>query len=263
MDTSVTKLISSKAHLFYYSFRQVRDKYSGITEVNAANKITIRKNDDYLSNGLEFLVYNCALSPKPELCGGIRYTSIVKDTVNRVDFYGKGYSGNGFPLNDRMGVFTYEYGFPELVVGKTNERNIYSYYNVYGKYGKDTFLITHESIREFIASTDEWVDGQAYNPFSNSWQAIRAFVLDYYSRVYGMSRSDFPGTSQIEWMNKEKTTEIIDPLALLKQLEGACDERVHAAYRDYLRGNEYICWQKLENMVSLVGTYYILYRTLL
>ena len=95
----VSDYISKKAPLFYYSFRQVRQTNSGVSEIHAANKITIRKHSDFNKDGLEFLVYNCALSATPELCGGVRYTSIERDSSQRVDFYGKGFSGNGVPLN--------------------------------------------------------------------------------------------------------------------------------------------------------------------
>lgn len=259
-----TDLISSKAPLIYYSFRQVRTKDNGSSEVHAANKVTIRKNDDYVSNGLEFLVYNCALSSTPELCDGIRYTIIDRDAIRRVDFYGKGVSSNGIPLNNRMGVFQYQDDMPEVAFARTDMKNIYSYHNFYKPYNTnhDVFAISPSGVQEFIASTSSMLQGQPYDPLRNTWHAIRAFVLNYYSNKYGMSVCDFMGVSSEEWNKKEITTGILDRISLLKQLEALCDEKVFDAYQDYRSGNENLFKRKLEGMVSILGTYYILYRTL-
>lgn len=259
-----TDFISSKAPLFYYSFRQVRTKDSGSSEVHAANKITIRKNDDFDSNGLEFLVYNCALSAEPELCDGIRYTSIDRDASRRVDFYGKGVSSNGVPLNNRMGVFQYYDDMPEVAFARIDMKNIYSYHNFYKPYdtGHDIFAINQSSVQEFIASTGGMLQGHPYDPLRNTWHAIRAFVLNYYSKQYCMSQFEFRGVSTEEWGKKEYATNLLDCFSLLKQLEALCDEKVFDAYQDYRNGNEMMFKRKLEGMVSLLGTYYILYRTL-
>ncbi len=66
------ELISEKAPLIYYSFRQSRIKDSGQYEINAANKVSIRKNSDFERDGLEVLVYKCALSRTPGVGEGIR-----------------------------------------------------------------------------------------------------------------------------------------------------------------------------------------------
>ncbi len=260
-----TDLISSKAPLIYYSFRQVRIKDSGSSEVHAANKITIRKNKDFDSNGLEFLVYNCALSAKPELCDGIRYTSIDRDASRRVDFYGKGVSGNGVPLNNRMGVFQYQDDMPEVAFARTDMKNIYSYHNFYKSYDTwhDIFAINQCSVQEFIASTGSMLQGQPYDPLGNTWHAIRAFVLNYYSKKHGMSQSEFRGVSTEEWSKKENAVNLLDCCSILKQLESLCDEKVFDAYQDYRNGKEMMFRRKLESMVSLLGSYYILYRTLI
>ena len=106
------------------------------------------------------------------------------------------------------------------------------------------------------------LQGQPYDPLRNTWHAIRAFVLKYYSNTFGMSFYDFRGVSSEEWNKKEKTTGILDCISLLKQLEALCDEKVFDAYQDYRSGNENLFKRKLEGMVSTLGTYYILYRTL-
>lgn len=259
----VTDYISNTTPLFYYSFRQVRQKSTGVSEIHAANKITIRKHSDFAAEGLEFLVYNCAQSKTPELCGGVRYTSIEKDSTQRVDFYGKGVSDNGVPLNTWMGVFLYKYGMPTLALGRTNEKNILFYYNFYEQYGEDTFKISPEGVIEFIRSTGSFWDGQMYDPLGNVWYSIRAVVLGYYSQHYGLSRHDFIGLNGNEWENKERVSNLIDKVRLLRDVEALCDEKFHLAYEEYKRGNEFLFTQKMENMVSLLGTYYLLYRTIL
>lgn len=259
-----TDYISSKAPLIYYSFRQVRTTDSGSSEVHAANKITIRKNNEFDSNGLEFLVYNCALSVEPELCDGIRYTSIDRDFSSRVDFYGKGVSSNGVPLNNRMGVFLYQNDMPEVGFARTDMKNIYFYLNFYKTYDTDNdlFVINQRSVQEFIASIGRMLQGQPYDPLNNIWYAIRAFVLNYYSKQYRMSQYEFRGVTTEEWSKKENATNLLNCCNLLKRLESLCDEKVFDAYQDYRYGNEMMFKRKLEGMVSLLGTYYILYRTL-
>lgn len=257
--------ISNKVPLFYYSFSQVRTKEHDSYKIHAANKITIRKNDDFTSFGLEFLVYNCALSPNPELCDGIRTTLIARDTPQRIDFYGKGFSGNGIPLNNRMGSFFYEDDMPEVAFARTDIKDIYWYHNFYRQYdtNHDIFTITPNSVQEFITSTNSTIQGQLYDPLQNSWHAIRAFVLNYYSKKYRMSQNDFRGVSFEEWTKKDNTTRLIDCHSLLKQLETLCDEKVYDAYQDYRNSDEIAFKKKIEGMASLVGTYYILYRTIL
>ncbi len=256
------ELISSKAPLFYYSFRQVRIKDSGNSEVNAANKVTIRKNHDFNSNGLEFLVYNCALSAHPELCEGIRFTSIDHDSSERVDFYGIGVSGNGIPLSNRMGVFLLKQGLPEVAFAKRNEKNIYWYFNYYSQYNPDVFAITPTSVREFIESTNANLSGQFYDPVNNTWFAIRAIVINYYSKLFSMSQSQMKVPTSTEWINKENVSNALNTCSLLKQLESICDEKAYNAYQDFRSGDTITFKKKMENMVSLLGTYYILYRTL-
>lgn len=257
------ELISSKAPLIYYSFRQVRIKDSGNSEVNAANKVTIRKNSNFNSDGLEFLVYNCALSTKPELCEGIRFTSIDNDSPQRVDFYGKGVSGNGIPLTNRMGVFLYKNGMPEVAFARRNEKNIYWYFNFYSQYNADVFSINPDSIREFIESTNINLSGQIYDPAHNTWFAIRAIVLNYYSKLFSMSQVQMGVPLSVEWTNKEHVSQALDSCALLRQIESMCDERAYNAYQDFRNGDTTTFKKKMENMVSLLGTYYILYRTLI
>ena len=259
----VSDCISNKAPLFYYSFRQVRQKSTGVSEIHAANKITIRKHSDFSSEGLEFLIYNCALNETPELCGGVRYTSIERNTSQRLDFYGKGVSGNGLPLNTWMGVFTLEYGMPTLILGRTTEKNILIYYNFYEQYGKDTFQISPEGVVEFIRSSGSFLNEQRYDPSGNIWYSIRAVVLDYYSRLYGLTQRDFVDLNRDEWENKERASDAIDKIALLHQIEAVCDEKYNTAYYEYRKGNEFRFTQRMESMVSSLGTYYILYKTIL
>ena len=256
------ELISEKAPLIYYSFRQSRIKDSGQYEINAANKVSIRKNSDFERDGLEFLIYNCALSKTPELCDGIRYTTIDRDMWRRVDFYGKGVSGNGISLADRMGVFNYENDLPDVAFGKQSRKDIYVYHNFYSEYNSDVFAINPTSVKEFLDSTYNMLNGHRYDPINNSWFAIRSFVINYYSKLYNVSPMNLGGISLEESQNYERTVGLIDRCSLLKQLENMCDERAHDAYQDYQRENKVLFKKKLENMVSLLGTYYILYRTL-
>ena len=78
-----------------------------------------------------------------------------------------------------------------------------------------------------------------------------------------MNRYNFPGVSSEEWDKKETTIEIIDNVDLLSQMESLCDSRMHEALHEYQRGNAQMFNYRMEHMVDLIGTYYILYRTVL
>ena len=98
----VSDFISDKAPLFYYSFRQVRTTNDGKEEYHDASKVTIRKNNDYGNNGLQFSVFNVIRYGEHWQSDGINQTRIDRETFDRVDFYGKGEDSN------RLGVFLYK-----------------------------------------------------------------------------------------------------------------------------------------------------------
>lgn len=253
--------ISSKAPLIYYSYRQVINEDAGSREINAANKITIRKHSDYAADGLEILMYNCALSAEPELCNGIRQTHIVADD-ERIDFEGKGLSGNGVPLNNLYGCFFDENGKIQVSTAKKNRKYIYHYLNCYRDEHPEVFALDMNHIAEFFRSVYQFLYGMAYDP-SNTWFAVRACVLSYYSRKLGWSVCPFPFASEAEWQNMHKVAS--DPLRiqLLADFEKTLDERFHEAFQYFREGDMTVFHQKLDGMISLLGTYYLLYSTLL
>lgn len=253
----VSDFISDKAPLFYYSFRQVRTTNDGKEEYHDASKVTIRKNNDYGNNGLQFSVFNVIRYGEHWQSDGINQTRIDRETFDRVDFYGKGEDSN------RLGVFLYKKALPEIAFAFKGEKNILWYLNFYSDYNDDVFEISQSGIIEFIRSTSIALQGTPYNPLQNTMYAIRAFVLSHYSKIYNMNRYNFPGVSSEEWDKKETTIEIIDNVDLLSQMESLCDSRMHEALHEYQSGNAQMFNYRMEHMVDLIGTYYILYRTVL
>ena len=251
------EFVSEKAPLFYYSFRQVRTINTGQTEYSAANKVVITKNKDYQNDGLQFSIYDSSDYGFQLQSDGINRTSIERDSSDEVDFSGKGEDKN------RFGVFLYRKSMPEIAFATKGEKNILWYLNFYSEYNDDVFEISRSGVVEFIRSTDFALQGIPYNPLHNTWYAIRAFVLSYYSKQYCMNRFGFPGVSETEWNQKENTINLIDRVNLLSQLENLCDSRAFEALRERQRGNNGMFKYKMEHMVDIIGTYYILYRTLL
>ncbi len=252
-----TEFISDKAPLFYYSFRQIRITNDGREEYYDANKVTIRRNEDFKDDGLQITIYNVVRYGEHWKCDGIKQTQIDRDTFDRVDFYGKGED------NNRLGVLLYKKALPEVAFAFKGEKNILWYFNFYSEYNDDVFEISRSGVAEFIRTTSVPLQGVPYNPLQNTMYAVRAFVLSYYSKLYNMNKYDFSGVSAEEWNNKETTIDLIDCVNLLSQLESLCDTRMHEALYEYQRGNTQIFKYKMEHMVDLVGTYYILYRTIL
>lgn len=253
----LSELISNKQHLFYYSFRQVRTTDIGREETRVANKILIRKNDDFCNEGLQFIIHNFDQEGNECPYDEIMKTKIEMDSTERIDFYGKGKD------SDRIGVLLYKKDKPELAFAKSNERNIIWYLNFYSGYNDDVFEISRQSVVEFISSTSQQMHNVPYNPLQNTWQAIRAFVLSYYSKLYHMNINSFPHVTIEEWDKKDIAVDLIDNINLLTQIERTCDERMLEAHKERQRGNELLFKQKMEKMVDLIGTYYILYRTIL
>ncbi len=253
--------ISDKAPLVYYSYRQIIDEDAGSREINAANKITIRKHFDYEENGLELLVYNCALSKVPELCNGIRQTRIVMDD-ERIDFNGKGSSGNGVPLNNIYGCFFNKKGMLELTTAKADRKYIYRYLNCYRNEHPEIFAIDTEHITEFFRSTYRFLHGTSYNP-TNIWFATRACVLSYYSVKMNWNIGSFPFASETEWQNMHKVATDQLRITLLANFEKTLDERFHEAFQYFRKGDEITFHTKLDGMITFLGIYYLVYSTLL
>lgn len=255
-----SKFISARVPLFYYSFTQKRIKESGDYEIHAANKITIRKHFNYENDGLEILVYNCALNVVPELCEGIRQTDIVSEKNEEIRFFGKGISGNGIPLTNRFGTFFYRNNMPEYAFGLRDCKNIYIYRNFYKTYGDDVFVINEESVKEFLLTSRQLMDT---TPIDTSiWVEIRCIVLSYYAKLYNWERNSLPFVYDMEWNSIDNIITPFDKIPILEMIEETCDEKVYDAYQDYRKGNEILFRKKIESMVSLLGTYYLLYRTL-
>ena len=252
----IAEYISEKAPLFYYSFRQVHITNGGKRETNAADKVIIQKNKNYRNNGLQFLVQEYNKYGRVLQSDAIMQTIINNDTLEHIDFLGDGISKN------RKGEFHYKKDLPEVTLEDKEEKEIIHYLNFYSEYNDDVFELSEPGIVEFIRSTGSAMQGVPYNPFQNIWYAIRAFVLSYYSKLYNMNMYDYPGVSTDEWNAKESTANIIDCVSLLSQLEELCDSRMLEALRYRTEGNIRMFKYKMEHMVDIVGTYYILYRTL-
>lgn len=260
----INTTISDEAPLIYYSYRQIITEDEGKREINAANKVSIRKHSDYATNGLEFLVYNCALSNEPELCNGIRQTFIVND-ADKIDFEGKGVSGNGVPLNNIYGCFYNNKGMIELVTAKKNRKYIYHYQNCYSAEHPEIFLLDMAHIQEFFRSTLQNLQtmNMPYNPFNNVWYAIRAFVLSYYSRKWDWKQCPFPYVLDAEWSNRHQVSKVISKIAMLKDFERNMDAQFHEAYQYFRCGDTNMFHQKLDAMLNIQNIYYLIYSTLL
>lgn len=249
--------ISEKAPLIYYSYQQVINEDDNIREINAANKITIRKHADYSNNGLELLIYNCALGPYPELCNGIRQTDIVADNV-RIDFEGKGLSGNGVPLNNLYGCFLNNKGMLELVTAKKNRKYSYHYLNCYRNEHPDVFVIDVKHLDAFFRSTFELLDD--YEPF-NTWIMIRICLLEYYTKK-GMCLSKSNFFSE-EWAQRNITMSDDVKILLLKDFEEILDLRFYEAFKLFRKGDHFKFQKAMDDMIMFQGVYYLIYSTLL
>lgn len=227
----VSEFISTRVPLFYYSFTQKRIKENEDYEIHAANKITIRKHYDFKNNGLEILVYNCALNVVPELCEGIRQTEIDRETNEEIRFYGKGESGNGVPLANRFGIFFYKNNMPEYAFGRRDCKNIYIYQNCYKTYGCDVFHINEESVKEFLLTSRQLMDTTSID--TSVWGDIRGIVLNYYAKLFNWDRNSLPFVYDIEWNSIDNIITPFDKIPILKMIEETCDEKVYDAYQDY------------------------------
>lgn len=257
----ISSFISNKTPLIYYSYRQIINENGGRREINAANKITVRKHDNYSENGLEFLIYNCALSPEPEICNGIRQTKIIRDE-ERIDFEGKGVSGNGIPLNNIYGVFTNDKGMLVLTTAKKNRNYIYHYLNCYCDEDKDIFHIDMEHISEFFRSTFRFLKGMPHDSY-NTWFAARACVLNHYYKKMKWQNCPFSDVSMIELDNMHNDFNETMKKSLLKIFENALDNHFYEAYQYYRNGDKISFQQKLNAMLPLQGVYYLIYSTLI
>lgn len=146
-------LISDKAPLFYYSFRQVRTTSFGQEETAAANKVIIRKNKDYKNDGLQFLIYSYDRNGRCWQSESIEHSLIDRDAVGRIDFFGKGQNKDGIVVDNMFGVLLYKKDLPELAFAKKGEKDILWYLNFYSEYNDDVFEISQSGVAEFIRST--------------------------------------------------------------------------------------------------------------
>lgn len=253
----ISTTLSHKAPLIYYSFTQIIQEEYGTREIHAANKISIRKHDDYDKDGIELLMYNCALSPKSELCNGIRQTHIVEDS-HQINFHGKGLSGNGVPLNNLIGCYFNKNGMIEVITGKTTRKYIYHYLNCYRDEHPEVFNVNNlDNVFEFLRSTKELLQDIPYD-INNPWYRARACVISHYGK-----RSLIPHIFSIEKRYEDVQIKESVKVALLKLFEEQLDGKFHEAYQHYRNNEEFIFKQKLNGMIDLLGVYYLIYNTLL
>lgn len=256
----ISSTISSEAPLIYYSYSQVIQEEYANREINAANKITIRKHNDYKNNGIEFLIYNCALNPIPELCNGIRQTYIINDH-DKIDFEGKGLSGNGIPLTNLYGCFFNNKGMLELITAKKNRTYIYHYLNCYRNEHPEVFNIDMKHVHEFFRSTYNNLRQISAGP-DNFWIKIRACILNYYQNKYNWTTCPLP-VFPIEWDYMKKIDFKKMRITLLKDIEGDMDKMFFEAFQYFKKGEHDIFQRKLDSMIAFQGIYYLLYQTLL
>ena len=257
----INSFISEKAPLIYYSYRQLIVENGRNREIHAANKISIRKHHNFDEDGLEFLIYNCALSKTPELCNGIRQSHIVHD-AKRIDFEGKGLSGNGVPLNKQFGCFFTDNGLVQLSTAFNTRKYVCHYLNCFREEHPDIFANDLEQITEFFRSTFTFLKDYNYDS-TNTWFLIRACVLSYYKDKYGWNQCPFPFILPEEWENMDKIANTDVKLALLKEFENDLDKRFHDAYQYYKDDDEYMFKKELGGMLNFQGIYYLIYSTLI
>ena len=253
--------VRNQAPLIYYSYRQIIEEEFNTREVNAANKITIRKHSNFEEDGLEFLVYNCALSSTPDLCNGVRQTSILNNG-ECVDFRGKGLSSNGIPLDNVYGCFFDREGMLELVTAKTNRKYIYRYLNCYRQEHHIVFAKSLAHITEFFRSTYQLLCEETYDPFNNVWFGTRACVLSYYSEALNWYTCPFPFASDEEWEYMHQVASDELRLKLLSHFEKTLDMRFYDAFQHFKEGNKMVFRKELDKMIVFLGVYYLLYDTL-
>ena len=259
---NLSDLITSKAHLFYYANRMVRVE-NGIDgcSIDIAQKIAIRKNDNFDYNGFEFLIYNLYQGSKPELCNGIRQTSIIDDILSEITFVGKGYSSNGVPLDNLCGAVKYDDMLFQYSKGKVGNSIMSKYENIFAdKAG--IFSLTKSSIDNFLKTTLPLITTNRSGE-SIYWEKIRYIILSYYVQKNLWKYFDANIVTRDEWTAVERNTFCFDKLEMLHLMEMVCDSNFYNYSLSSRTNDEARIINYLQKLQLYQRAYYYVYSTLL
>lgn len=259
---TLSDIITSQEHLFYYANRMVRveDGIDGYA-IDIAQKVTVRKNDNFSYNGFEFLIYNLYQSSTPELCNGIRQTEISKDNLSEVSFVGKGYSSNGVPLNDLCGFFKYEEMLFQYSKGKVGNNMLSKYENVFAD-KKGLFSLTKCSIDNFLMDTLPLISTNRSEE-SIHWEKIRCIVLSYYFKKNQFTCFDANLVTQDEWASIETDSFCFDKHEILHILEMVCDSVFYNYSLAKRTQDDAHAKSDINKLLLYQRAYYYVYSTLL
>lgn len=260
MGMTLSDVVTSQEHLFYYANRMVRvedgiDVYS----IDIAQKVAVRKNDNFAFNGFEFLIYNLYQGPNPELCNGIRQTEIRKDALFEVSFVGKGYSSNGVSLSDLCGFFKYDEMLFQYSKGKVGNNMLSKYENVFvDKTG--LFSFTKNGIDKFLMETLPLITTNR-NGESIYWEKIRYIILSYYIQK-NLIRFDANLVTRNEWEAAETYAFCFDKHEILHVLETVCDSAFYNYSLAKRAQDEASAISVLKKLLLYQRAYYYVYSTL-
>lgn len=255
-------IILSQEHLFYYANRMVRveDGIDGYA-IDIAQKVTVRKNDNFAYDGFEFLIYNLYQSSTPELCNGIRQTEITRDNLSEVSFVGKGYSSNGVPLNNLCGFFKYEEMLFQYSKGKVGNNMLSKYENVFAD-KKGMFSLAKSSIENFLMDTLPLISTNRSKE-SIYWEKIRYIVLSYYFKNNQITHFDANLITQDEWTAVERDSFCFDKHEILHLLEMVCDSVFYNYSLAKRTQDDAHANSDINKLLLYQRAYYYVYSTLL
>lgn len=255
-------IISSQEHLFYYANRMVRveDGIDGYA-IDIAQKVTVRKNDNFAYDGFEFLIYNLYQSSTPELCNGIRQTEITRDNLSEVSFVGKGYSSNGVPLNNLCGFFIYDEMLFQYSKGKVGNNMLSKYENVFAD-KKGLFSLTKSSIDSFLIDTLPLISTNRSKE-SIYWEKIRYIILSCYIKKNQFTHFDANLVTQDEWAAIERDSFCFDKHEILHLLEMVCDSVFYNYSLAKRTQDDAHASSDINKLLLYQRAYYYVYSTLL
>lgn len=260
-NCSLSEITSRDLHIFYYSHKMMKETMMGdIDPVNIAQKITIRKNNNFAGSGYEFLIYNLYQSTVPELCNGIRQTIVTKEDNNVIEFDGTGYSSNGVSLSNLCGHFNYKnllFQYSKGVQGK----GFYSKYVNFFADKSDIFVPNKKNVEDFLRETIEYVTTRRSSG-SYYWEQMRYIIVTYFlEKGYWKSwNSDI--ITEFEWTNAGLLSDI-DPFEVLQLVEGACDQIYHNINYARRNGDAMKAAALTNALLMYQRVYYYIFYTLL
>ncbi len=239
-------LLSNAAPLFYYSFLKIERTGLGDKEIPEANKISVHRHNNCKKSGLLIEMYSCGTNGKWEIYDGVAESKITYEKECSVYFTDP---------DNRAGIFSVLDSMPEMSFAQTGGTEYNFFLNFYRNYGAEVFSINRDSVNGFLISSAPLCgsDEVTCNGFP-VWETIRGIIGEYYSRIYRW-KNDGPQAFR-------DNTDIWDKVALLGYLEGLCDERAAKAYNWLKHGNALMFKVMMESMVSVLGTYYLMYRVI-